>query len=146
MYRVLIPIDTEEPRARAQAEAVAALPNAEEELKADLLYVFEEVDSVADEAGDFYIEEVNRNLKEYQGLPDTIDLVVEILEDAGVETAVHDVTGDPAPAILDIAEEFDAASIVLGSRRRSPVGKVLFGSVTQAVILDSDRPVTVVPA
>lgn len=145
MYRVLVPIDTDEARARVQAEAVAALPNASEEVQADLLYVYEEIDAAPDEAGDFYIDEINKNLGEYQGMPDTIDLAVELLEGADVETAVHDVTGEPAAAILDIADEFDADSIVLGSRRRSPVGKVLFGSVTQAVILDSDRPVMVVP-
>jgi nucleotide-binding universal stress UspA family protein len=32
----------------------------------------------------------------------------------------------------------------MGGRRRSAVGKVLFGSTTQAVLLDTAIPVTVV--
>ncbi|WP_255190655.1 universal stress protein [Natronobeatus ordinarius] len=145
MYRILIPIDIGEDRVRSQAEAVVDLPQSVDEVRADVLYVYEEIDSPADEAGSTYIEEINRNIKDLQGLPDTADLLVELLEDAGIETAVHDVAGDPATAILEVADELEVNAIVLGARRRSPVGKVLFGSVTQAVILDSECPVIVAP-
>ena len=52
--------------------------------------------------------------------------------------------GDPTEEILAVAEEFDARYVVVGGRRRSPVGKALFGSTTQEVLLDSDRPVVTV--
>jgi nucleotide-binding universal stress UspA family protein len=145
MYRVLVAIDAEEARARAQVEAILDLPNATNELQVDVLHVYEAIDAPADEAGSSYINEINRSLEDLQGLPDTVPLVVNALRDAGVDTTAHDVTGDPASAILELAEEFDADAIILCSRQRSPVGKVLFGSVTQAVILESDRPVIVTP-
>ena len=52
--------------------------------------------------------------------------------------------GDPATEILDTADEVDADLIALaGRRKRSPAGKALFGSTTQAVILETDRSVLV---
>lgn len=49
--------------------------------------------------------------------------------------------GDPVEEILAEADRTDARYIVVGGRRRSPAGKVLFGSTTQAVLLSADRPV-----
>jgi len=53
---------------------------------------------------------------------------------------------DVADAILDHAERIDADIIVLGSRKRTPVGKFLLGSTTQRVLLDASVPVLVVKA
>ncbi|WP_416841493.1 universal stress protein [Haloferax sp. DFSO52] len=50
---------------------------------------------------------------------------------------------DITTSILDNAESVDAQYIVIGGRKRSPTGKAIFGSVTQAVLLDADRPVVV---
>jgi nucleotide-binding universal stress UspA family protein len=52
--------------------------------------------------------------------------------------------GDPEVRILREAEDVDASYIVMGSRKQSPVGKALFGSVAQVVLLNTDRPVVVV--
>ena len=145
MYHVLVPIDVEERRVRSQIEAVLDLDDAGTAVKADVLYVYDEIDAPADEAGGRYIDDINENIADLQGLPETADLIREELEDAGIETTVHDVAGDPAAAILELAEEFDVDAIVLGTRRRSRVGKALFGSVTQEVIKDSDRPVIAAP-
>ncbi|WP_222195083.1 universal stress protein [Modestobacter italicus] len=53
-------------------------------------------------------------------------------------------TGDLADAVLRVAEEADASVIVIGLRRRSPVGKLLMGSSAQRILLDADRPVLAV--
>ena len=146
MYRILVPIDTEENRVRGQVAAIRDLPQAADEVRVDLLYVYEEVDSPPDEAGRAYIDRINENIEDIQGLPETADLARMELHDAGIETEVHEVTGDPADAILEVATEYDVDAIVIGTRRRSPVGKALFGSVAQDVILKSDRPVLVTTA
>lgn len=53
---------------------------------------------------------------------------------------------DPAGALVDLATEVGAELLVLGSRRRSAVGKLLLGSVVQRVLLDCPLPVLVVKA
>lgn len=52
--------------------------------------------------------------------------------------------GDPAESIVEYATEHDARYVVLGGRKRSPVGKALFGSVAQSVVLSLDRPTVIV--
>jgi nucleotide-binding universal stress UspA family protein len=53
---------------------------------------------------------------------------------------------DTAGAILDAVERAKSDLLVIGARRRSPVGKAFLGSVTQEVLLDSPVPVLVVKA
>lgn len=48
-------------------------------------------------------------------------------------------------AILDMADDTDAAVLVLGARGLSTVGSVLLGSVSYGVVHHSTRPVLVVP-
>jgi nucleotide-binding universal stress UspA family protein len=52
--------------------------------------------------------------------------------------------GDPATQILAEAESLDARYLIVGGRKRSPTGKAIFGSVSQSVILESDRPVVTI--
>jgi len=72
----------------------------------------------------------------------------EIAEDAAsdVEREFTPVglVGDAAEGLLKYIEDVDASYVVLGGRRRSAVGKVLFGSVTQSVLLNADGPVVTV--
>ncbi len=53
---------------------------------------------------------------------------------------------DPAEELLNAAEERGADFIVIGLRRRSPVGKLLLGSNAQRVLLDAACPVLAVKA
>ncbi|MDX3265882.1 universal stress protein [Streptomyces sp. NPDC093228] len=48
-------------------------------------------------------------------------------------------------AVLKVADEVDAASIVIGSRGRSPLKGALLGSVSREVLAHTTRPVLVVP-
>jgi nucleotide-binding universal stress UspA family protein len=49
-----------------------------------------------------------------------------------------------AGTVLAFANDCRAEILVIGARRRSPVGKFLLGSVTQTIILEADMPVVVV--
>jgi nucleotide-binding universal stress UspA family protein len=145
MYSVLVPIDDSEDRVRAQIDAVRALPATPGELSVDVLYVREELE-FADDVDDIAIGTVEEDLEDLSALPETAPLAATVLSESDLDVSVHAATGRPTAAILDIANRFDADLIVVGARRQSPVGKALFGSVAQSVLLDADRPVTVVPA
>lgn len=49
--------------------------------------------------------------------------------------------GYPAQEITEYSDEQAARYVVIGGRKQSPVGKVLFGSVAQAVLLEADQSV-----
>lgn len=53
---------------------------------------------------------------------------------------------DPAEDVLSHAEDRAADFIIIGLRRRSPVGKLLLGSNAQRVLLDAACPVLAVKA
>ena len=81
-------------------------------------------------------------------LEQVLDRVREELADCGVE---HDVRllsgGDVADDLISTAEQTGAQLVVLGLRRRSPVGKLILGSNAQRVLFDAPCPVlTVKPA
>ena len=59
---------------------------------------------------------------------------------SGCSTAVDDASDQ----LVDLAEEVDADLIVIGLRRRSPVGKLILGSNAQRVLLDAPCPVLTV--
>ena len=53
---------------------------------------------------------------------------------------------EPAEDLIAVAEEVSADMIVIGLRRRSPVGKLILGSNAQRVLLDAPCPVLAVKA
>lgn len=71
--------------------------------------------------------------------------LLDRLKAEGVEVKVRrDVVPDIADAVLAVADEENATLIVVGIRHRTPVGKMLLGSVAQRVILDAACPVLAV--
>jgi nucleotide-binding universal stress UspA family protein len=54
-------------------------------------------------------------------------------EEAGVEVNTHAREGDPADAILDVAEEIDASVIVVGNKGMTGARRFLLGSVPNKI-------------
>ncbi len=75
-----------------------------------------------------------------------IDAVEADLAKRGIPYEIHRPTdGAPAAeAIVRVAGQIDADLIVIGLRRRSPVGKLVTGSSAQAILLAADCPVVAV--
>lgn len=81
------------------------------------------------------------------GLSDEIAKVLREVDLNDLEWTLQVTTGeDVAEAVLDVVAGVDAELLVIGARRRSPVGKLFMGSVTQSIILHADVPVLVVKA
>ena len=129
MYDVLVAIDNaDDRRAIAQADAVVDLPASADEVTAHLCHVFRDNPEGAS---------VNQL--------SAVRRARERMEEAGVACVHYEASGDPADELLSAAEAIDADAICVSGRKRSPTGKAVFGSVTQDVILGSDRPVIAVP-
>jgi nucleotide-binding universal stress UspA family protein len=77
---------------------------------------------------------------------DEMEAVEAHLENEGVRYATRQLVRGQSPAddLLETAREEDAALIVIGLRRRSPVGKLVLGSNAQDVLLGADCPVLAV--
>ncbi|WP_435362106.1 universal stress protein [Haloarchaeobius sp. DFWS5] len=127
MYDVLLAVDSDEDRARAQAEAVADMPG-EDEIHVTLFHVFRDNPEGAS------VSQLS-----------TVRQVQEVLDEADIDSELAESSGSPANEIIDHANDIDADCICVSGRKRSPAGKALFGSTAQAVILDAERPVLVAP-
>jgi nucleotide-binding universal stress UspA family protein len=70
------------------------------------------------------------------------------LEESGVEHELRQLVRgfEPAEDLIGIAEDAEAELIVIGLRRRSPVGKLILGSNAQRILLDAKCPVLAVKA
>jgi len=128
MYRVLIPVDTSEERALAQAEYVTSLPNAAESVEAYLLFVFtEDSDDLPQEFETFKSASRIGSVRRAQ----------EALEDAGIEVtiletaATRKTTFSRKPGPTTSTRSFSAAE----SARRS--GKRSSAALPRGIILSS---------
>jgi nucleotide-binding universal stress UspA family protein len=63
----------------------------------------------------------------------TLDDGSNAIEDAGIEVETHAREGDPADAILDVAEEQKADLIVVGNKGMTGAKRFLLGSVPNKV-------------
>lgn len=139
---VLVPIDGSDHSEKALEHVLEELSDAE----ITLLHVINPVSSFdygSDEYfdADGYQDHLNRQREEGQALLETYrETAAE--RGIGVETVLE--TGSPARRILETIEDTGVDRVVMGSRGRSGVGRVLFGSVAETVTRRASVPVTIV--
>jgi nucleotide-binding universal stress UspA family protein len=89
-------------------------------------------------AGDAYVD------SRFAGEAEMHDLESRLAE-SGVEFDLRQPVGvDAADELLSAMDRNDAQLLVVGVRHRSPVGKLLLGSVAQKLILECPKPVLAV--
>lgn len=132
MYEILLPVDDSTDRAAAQARYVSRLSGETDEITVTVAHAYRDDSSGT---GDDSFDEESPGVIEATDILSTADVTVEQRE-------LH---FPVAESIVDLASELDVDDIVLCGRKRSPAGKVLFGSITQSVALKSSVPVTIVP-
>jgi nucleotide-binding universal stress UspA family protein len=78
--------------------------------------------------------------------PDDLAALAGRAAEAGVSLEIRQAahTGQFADVLLEIADDTRASVIVIGLRRRSPVGKLFLGSTAQQILLNADHPVLAV--
>ncbi|QTE28352.1 universal stress protein [Pengzhenrongella sicca] len=72
-----------------------------------------------------------------------LNAVRQLLDERGIAHEIRLVarSRDVADDLIAAAEETDGSLIVIGLRRRSPVGKLILGANAQRILLDSPCPV-----
>lgn len=139
MYRILLAVSgAEDENADVVTEALTSAPIVTDESNITILNVAEEFE-VAGEGGTVSSEE----LYDESDLPPTVRRARTLLEEEGFAVDVLREHGDRSGEILEVANRIDADLIAMGGRKQTPVGKVVFGSTTQAVMLEAERPVLV---
>ncbi|CAN5812180.1 universal stress protein [soil metagenome] len=86
--------------------------------------------------------------EEAQRFEDELGQVQHRLDAEGIEHEVRALVrgNEPSEDLIEVAQECDADFIVIGLRRRTPVGKLILGSNAQRILLDSSCPVLAVKA
>lgn len=125
MKHLLLAVDTDESRAVAQVETVADLFE-EGSVTAHLLHVF------GDNPEGASVTQLG-----------SVHRAESVLEANGIDVEYHEESGDPVDRIVETADAIDVDGVCIAGRKRSAAGKLVFGSVTQGVILNTERPVLV---
>jgi len=88
----------------------------------------------------------HEDAQELQAMSSAVEQARAEMAARGVDVEVREFVrgNDPADDVLTVAQERDATLIVIGVRRRSPVGKLLLGSNSQTILLNAECPVLAV--
>jgi len=124
MYTIIIAVDEDVDRALGAAEAMTGLPVDTESVRAVIVHNFSANPTSAP------IQQVA-----------SVRWARDRIKEADIEIRLEATSGDPAEMILATADDTDADLICLASRKRSPTGKAVFGSVSQDIVLNSEYPV-----
>ncbi len=136
--QILVPMDSSPMAKRALEHALSMHPDAqftvlhvidyiEESYSARALVGTEKLRERAEERAEKLFEETQ-----------------EIAESRDQKVETESVVGDPSREIIRYAREHDVDQIVMGSHGRSPMSRILLGSVAEDITRRAPVPVTVV--
>ncbi|MCL9813367.1 universal stress protein [Natranaeroarchaeum aerophilus] len=135
--RVLVAVDGSEQSTAALEHAIVEHPEAD-------LIAIHVIDILAGMYGEHYVDYQEIRTGQEQRAEGVLNTAEEIAGEHDRDLTTETIVGKPATAIVDAAEEQDVDQIVIGSRGRSGVSRVLLGSVAETVVRRSPVPVTVV--
>ena len=78
-------------------------------------------------------DDVQWSINEKEDVEDTLEKASDEVKDAGVDVEALSRQGDPADAILDVAEEKNADLIIVGNKGMTGAKRFLLGSVPNKV-------------
>ena len=78
-------------------------------------------------------QDVQWSINPREDVDSTLEGAAEIAKEAGVEVEIHARQGDPADAILDVAEEQKSDLIIVGNKGMTGAKRFLLGSVPNKV-------------
>ncbi|MFC4542343.1 universal stress protein [Halosolutus amylolyticus] len=138
--RILVPFDDSDPAREALSYAFELFPDGE--FVAVTVVDTSALPFIPNAADD---PESSDEFQELVGEAATqLEAAERLAADHGVDLETRSRVGSPAKEIVDCAEEGAFDHVVMGSRGRSGVSRILLGSVAEVVVRHSSVPVTVV--
>ncbi|TYL37614.1 universal stress protein UspA [Natronococcus pandeyae] len=132
---VLVAVDDSEEARQAIKHALETFPDATIRVVTVLEVELLDLSNSSDTSGEDVAREDAKNV---------LANAVAIAEEYGRDVETEIITGHPAKATVSFADEHDVDHIVVGSRGKSGVKRVLLGSVAETIVRRADCPVTVV--
>jgi nucleotide-binding universal stress UspA family protein len=129
---VIAAVSDAEPDVQIIREAAALAAAFDDELHAVHVRTY---DSLSDEEE----SQTDETIKER-----TAAVAADAIADVDVPAVAVGRIGQPAAELLEYVSAVETRYIVIGGQKRSPVGKALFGSTTQQVLLGANHPVLTV--
>lgn len=103
----------------------------------DSLDALQETVARARDAGDDLTVAVVENPESGRDPQEVVAEARQEIEDAGLESDVRVLSGDPGSVLVELAEDEGFDQIVLGGGHRSPMGKIRLGHIAEFVLLNS---------
>jgi nucleotide-binding universal stress UspA family protein len=130
--RIVVGTDGSDTATKAVAQAVELAASVGAQL--DLVSAYEPVsDARLREEARAAPEDVSWMVNPREEVDATLNAAGAVAEDKGVAYVLHARQGDPADAILDVAEEQNAGLIIVGNKGMTGAKRFLLGSVPNKV-------------
>jgi nucleotide-binding universal stress UspA family protein len=108
------------------------------------LVIFHAIEKIATAPLDFSKNPHGDDISAYQVPQRLIEPFAERAKKAGIHCKTMIQTGAPANQILDLLSKQQIDSVIMGTHTHGPIGKLLVGSVADAVLCSANVPVDIV--